>query len=113
MLETVDHDGLRVVAVTGARVDAAICAEFKDALLRATQEAPGRVVLDLSAVRFLDSSGLGAVIAVMKALAPARRLELTGVSGAVEKVFLLTRMDRVFVIHPDLGEVVDGLRRAS
>jgi anti-sigma B factor antagonist len=50
-------------------------------------------------VEFLDSSGLGAVIAVMKMLGPERRLELAALGPAVERVVRLTRMDTVFTIH--------------
>ncbi len=66
---------------------------------RSSQNRATRVVLDLSSVGFLDSSGLGAVVAVMKALGPVRRLELSGLTPTVEKVFRLTRMDSVFIIH--------------
>jgi len=59
-----------------------------------------QVVLDLSRVDFLDSSGLGAVVAMMKMAGPGRRVELAGLTPTVEKVFRLTRMDRVFTIHP-------------
>jgi anti-sigma B factor antagonist len=55
-------------------------------------------------VHFLDSSGLGAVVGVMKLLAPERRLELAGLTPTVAKVFRLTRMDSVFTIHPALAE---------
>ena len=63
------------------------------------QAALPRVVLDMSRVAFLDSSGLGAVVAVMKLLAPDRKLELSGLTPTVEKVFRLTRMDSIFTIH--------------
>ena len=63
--------------------------------------APERVILDLSRVEFLDSSGLGAVIAVMKMLGPDRRLELAALGPAVERVVRLTRMDTVFTIHAE------------
>jgi anti-sigma B factor antagonist len=74
------------------------------------QDNSPRVVLDMSRVAFLDSSGLGAVVAVMKALAPDRRLELSGLTVNVQKVFRLTRMDSVFTIHPS---VPDSLRQAG
>jgi anti-sigma B factor antagonist len=73
-------------------------------------EPSERVVLDMSNVGFLDSSGLGAVVSVMKALGPVRRLELSGLTATVEKVFRLTRMDSVFIIHKSLPE---GLRNAG
>jgi len=68
------------------------------------------VLLDLSRVAFLDSSGLGAVVAVMKLIGPERKLELVGLTPTVAKVFRLTRMDTIFTIHPALPE---GLRHAG
>lgn len=97
-----------VIRVNEARVDAAVAIAFKEAMRTATSGAEPRVILDLSAVTFLDSSGLGAVVAVMKHLGTGRRLELAGLTPMVEKVFRLTRMDGVFVIHdkvPDPGSL--------
>lgn len=77
------------------------------------QPAP-RVVLDMSRVGFLDSSGLGALVAVMKFLAPARRLELACLQPNVEKVLKLTRMDTVFHIHETVAQAVsERLRNAG
>lgn len=91
-----------VVRVGGPRIDAAGAIQFKERMREVTQDGPARVVLDLSNVSFLDSSGLGAVVAVMKLLMPARKLELAGLTPSVEKVFRLTRMDSVFAIHPSV-----------
>jgi anti-sigma B factor antagonist len=102
--------GMLVVRAEGERIDAAGAIQFKDRMRDLVQTAAPRVVLDLSQVRFLDSSGLGAVVAVMKALGPGRSLELAGLTPSVEKVFRLTRMDSVFTIHP---AVPDGLRDAG
>ncbi len=98
---------LLVVQVLEPRVDAACAIQFKDKMRELTTHAPNRVMLDMSRVTFLDSSGLGAVVAVMKLLGPDRKLELAGLTPVVEKVFRLTRMDTVFLIHPAVPE---GLR---
>ncbi|MFM2389577.1 MAG: hypothetical protein RLZZ437_1132 [Pseudomonadota bacterium] len=89
-----------IVRVLEPRIDAAGAIQFKERMREVTSDGPARVVLDLSGVTFLDSSGLGAVVAVMKLLQPMRKLELAGLTPAVEKVFRLTRMDSVFAIHP-------------
>ena len=88
-----------VVYVDEPRIDAAGAIQFKERMREVTTDAAPRVVLDLSSVNFLDSSGLGAVVAVMKLLLPGRKLELAGLTPTVEKVFRLTRMDSVFKIH--------------
>lgn len=99
-----------VVTAMEARIDAAGAIRFKDRMRELVQDPAPRVVLDLSQVTFLDSSGLGAVVAVMKLLGPSRALELSGLTPTVQKVFRLTRMDSVFTIHERLP---GGLRDAG
>lgn len=108
-----DIGALRIVTVAQARIDAAVAIQFKDAMRAITDDGPLRVVLDLSHVAFLDSSGLGAVVAAMKQVGPGRRLELAGLTPTVEKVFHLTRMDTVFTIHPDLATATGRLANAG
>lgn len=109
-LQTKDHGGLLVVTVCEDRIDAAGAIQFKERMREVTATPSGRVVLDLSRVLFLDSSGLGAVVAVLKLLGPERKLELAGLTPTVAKVFRLTRMDTVFIIHPTL---TDGLQKVG
>ncbi len=103
--------GFFVIEVRSGRIDAVGAQSFKDRLRDLAGETTGDVVLDLKAVQFIDSSGLGAIVATMKALAPTRRLHLACLSPTVDKVFRLTRMDTVISIHADLAAVLT--RRAG
>lgn len=103
------HGDILVVHAMEPRIDAAGAIQFKDKMRDIVQAPTQRVVLDMSRVAFLDSSGLGAVVAVMKLLGPDRKLELAALTPTVEKVFRLTRMDSVFTIHTRLA---DGLHSA-
>lgn len=98
------------VQVLEDRIDAASAIQFKERMRDVTQGCGPRVILDLSLVQFLDSSGLGAVVAVMKLLGPDRKLELAGLTQTVEKVFRLTRMDSIFTIHPSSAAGPAALR---
>ncbi|SMX46301.1 STAS domain-containing protein [Actibacterium lipolyticum] len=102
------RDQALVVAVQENRVDAAVAIQFKDKMREVTATPHERVVMDLSLVDFLDSSGLGAVVAVMKFLAPGRKLELAGLTPTVAKVFRLTRMDTVFTLHDTIESAFSG-----
>ncbi len=104
-LETEESGAVLIVTPTGDRLDAAVAVKFKDGMRAIAMNAPDRVVLHLGGVRFLDSSGLGAVIGAMKLMAPKVRLELAELTPPVAKVFKLTRMDSIFVIHPDLASI--------
>ncbi len=88
------------INVLAERIDAACAIQFKDRMRELCGTSPARIILDLEQVDFLDSSGLGAVVAAMKFIGKGRSLELAGLSPKVSKVFRLTRMDSVFVIHP-------------
>ena len=89
-----------VVIVDEARIDAAIATRFKDRLREIVLRGRKPVQLDMRRVDFMDSSGLGAMIAVRKALPEALPLVLDGLTPNVERVFRLTRMDSVFEIRP-------------
>lgn len=108
-LTTNDIGGTRIVKVHDSRIDAAVAIQFKDAMRAETDGGPERVVLDLSDVTFIDSSGLGAVVAAKKLLTGAHQLELAGLTPVVAKVFKLTRMDTIFPIHADISAAVPAL----
>ena len=107
-----DIGDLRVIKAQEDRIDAVVAIQFKDRMRELTDTAPAQLLLDLSRVAFLDSSGLGAVVAALKQAAPDRRLELAGLSPTVEKVFKLTRMDSVFTIHASASDVTEKLAHA-
>ena len=100
------QNGTLVVTVNETRIDAAVAIQFKDKMRERTEKAGDRVVLDLAQVSFIDSSGLGAIVAAMKQLGKERRLDLAGLNKDVDRVFRLTRMDTVFKIHPSLGDAL-------
>jgi anti-sigma B factor antagonist len=102
-----------VIHVDATRIDAASAIAFKDQVQALTDGHEGRVILNLETVGFVDSSGLGAVVAAMKQLGPGRKLELAGLTVGVAKVFRLTRMDSVFPIHASVAAAGDSLRVAS
>lgn len=93
-----------VVHAMNDRIDAASAIQFKERMRGLVQGGEPRVLLDMSRVNFLDSSGLGAVVAVMKLMGADRKLELAGLTPTVQKVFRLTRMESIFTIHPSLPE---------
>lgn len=105
-LQTQTRPKVISVQVLEDRIDAATAIQFKERMRDITKDGQHRVVLDLARVQFLDSSGLGAIVAVKKLLGPDRVMDLAGLTPTVEKVFRLTRMDTVFTIHPTLEVAV-------
>lgn len=89
-----------IVTLEEPRLDATIAPEFKDAVREVAAAGAEIYLLDMKHVVFMDSSGMGSVIGIMKHLGRSRRLELCNLSPAVLKVFRLTKMDAVLRLHP-------------
>lgn len=102
-----------VIRIAESRIDAAVAIQFKDQMRALMNGTTGRVIADMGRVDFLDSSGLGAVVASMKYLGPDRKLELAALTPTVAKVFHLTRMDSVFTIHPDMNAALGAGANAA
>ncbi|AJE45139.1 STAS domain-containing protein [Celeribacter indicus] len=107
-----DLVNVRVVRVDESRIDAACAIRFKDEMRALSEDGPARIVLDLGQVEFLDSSGLGAVVAALKAVRQGQRLELADLHPTVQRVFHLTRMDSVFTIHDSVADALERGRDA-
>jgi anti-sigma B factor antagonist len=105
---TVDKIGeVAVVAVPVEELDAGNTAEFKRDIAPAL-EANTKVVLDLSKLRFLDSSGLGSFLSCLRKLnSNGGDLKLCGMSPQVRTVIELVRMHRIFDIY---GTKEDAVR---
>jgi anti-sigma B factor antagonist len=108
MVIAVENVGdVAVAAVPVEELDASNAGEFKRDIVPLL-DANARMVLDLSRVRFVDSSGLGAFISCLRKLnAKGGDLKLCGMSKQVRGVFELVRMHRVFDI---LGTKEDAVR---
>lgn len=108
LISTTDA-GRQIVTVQEQRIDAAVALSFKEGMRSQTEDGADVVVLDLQQVEFVDSSGLGAIVASLKAMGKGRTLALAGLTPTVEKVFRLTRMDSVFPMYPSLDDALDNL----
>lgn len=97
---------IQVITVNDRRIDAAVAIQFKDRMREETESGADHVILNLGNVDFIDSSGLGAIVAAMKQVGGARKLDLSDLRENVDKVFRLTRMDTVFKIHDSLEDAL-------
>jgi len=105
--------GTLIASVVSTRIDAACAVQFKDRMRAILEDAQGAIVLDLGAVDFVDSSGLGAIVAVMKLVDGGRKMVLASLTPTVQRLFGLTRLDSVFEIRADIEQAIDFERQAS
>lgn len=68
--------------------------------MKLIKDGAPNVVLDLEGVDFVDSSGLGALVALHKlALCSGGRLVVRAAPSRVRRLFSLTRLDEMLIIE--------------
>lgn len=95
-----------VLELTG-EIDLNGSVELRGHLLEALQTKPARLVVDLSEVSFMDSSGLATLV---EALQISRKqnteLALAGLQPRVKSIFEISRLDQLFKIFTNQQEAL-------
>ncbi|WP_108502430.1 STAS domain-containing protein [Paracoccus indicus] len=91
------------------RLTAANATTFKDEMWQLIDKGEYRLVVDLTGVSFVDSSAIGALVGVLKRLGNRGEIVVCGLSGSVEKMFRITRMDKVFPTYRDSAAAAAAL----
>ncbi|PPF25447.1 anti-anti-sigma factor [Rathayibacter sp. AY1G1] len=87
------------------RLNAASAPELRSAVRRAIDEGSPRIVVELSAVTFMDSSGLGALVGALKTARQAGGdLRIAAPSEQVVMVLQLSNLDRVLTLFDTAGD---------
>ena len=98
-------DGATLLVLRGD-LDIATAPDLREALVRVIADG-ARIVVDLEAVGFLDSVGLGILVSGLKrARAAGGELELICTSRVVLKPLEITGLDKVFTIHAGRDEAL-------
>ena len=111
MIHTTQHDpDVTVVRPGVERLTAANATGFKNEVVALVEDGHSQIIIDFAAVLFLDSSGLGALVGVLKKIGHRGDLLVCGLNGDVDQMFRVCRMDRVFPIHRDVDAALQMLR---
>lgn len=100
----------RAVLTLDGRLDATTAPDLKTRLASLIAEGHGQLVIDLTKVPFIDSSGLAALVSGLKAtLETGGALKLVGLNEQTSTAFRVTLLDRVFEFYPDVDTALDSL----
>jgi len=101
-----------VVEVAG-QVDLYAAPGLKEATWRVLDQGKTRVIIDLSQVTFMDSTGLGVLIGALKRLRAVRgALALIVTDYDIERLFEMTGLDGMFAIYRTRDEAVEQFTHA-
>jgi anti-sigma B factor antagonist len=106
-LQIEQKGNVMLLTVREDRLDAHNSGEFKNQMVKLFEDGKKDLVVDLQTVRFIDSSGLGALVSGFKnASSRSGCLKLAGLQLQVKSMFELTRLHRVFEIFIDAEEAL-------
>lgn len=98
-----------VIYVREERLDAHNSDALKSEMQRLFAEGHKNILVDLKDVRFIDSSGLGALVSGFKnAISHQGNLKLSTLQPQVKSMFELTRLHRVFEIFASSSEALES-----
>jgi len=108
-LQTHEDGSVTVLTVTGDLVIGEAESTFKKTVTRLLEEGRTRLLVDLSGVGFLDSSGLGALVrALTQSQKEGGQTKLLGAGPQIRKLLQMTKLDSVFEIHDDMEAAVSS-----
>ena len=109
-LEHLPLDGIHVLVVHARELGVANSREFREALEPHVDENT-KIVLDLAPVEFVDSSGLGAILSILRKVSTGEGdLRVCGANSQVHSLFEMVRLDRILQIFPTRDEAVASFR---
>lgn len=109
-LEIKQEKGLLLVKPLDKSIEATNSRDFKGKIMDLINQGNKMVILNLSKVEFIDSSGLGSLISVLKSLTNSQgKIAICEAQDPVIKVFTLTRLNQVFQFFPQEQAAINSL----
>ncbi|MGB5106298.1 MAG: STAS domain-containing protein [Candidatus Zixiibacteriota bacterium] len=96
------------------RLDIASSASLKDDILRHVANGKSRIILNLAQVDFINSSGLGTLVSILKEVRLAKgRLVLSNLASYVQEIFEITQLSNIFEIFASEADAQDVFLQPS
>lgn len=108
-IETHVSGSATLIRVLG-EVDMSSSPKVREALIGLTKQQIPAIVVDLTGVRYMDSSGIATLVeGLQETMSYGGKFRLAGLTPKVRQVFELARLSDVFEIFPDVVAAEQGL----
>ncbi len=106
-LNTRDVDGVMVITVAGRITLGEGSSDIRDKVHELAANGTKKILLNLSDVTYIDSSGIGELVAGYTTMAGAGgTLKLVGLTNRVKDLLQITKLYTVFDVHEDEAHAV-------
>ena len=102
-----DHDGVTVINVKGNLMGGPETISLHEKVKELIEQDKKKIVIDLSHVKWMNSSGLGTIMGCLTSLKNAQGdLKLCGVTEKVKSLFMITKLITLFETYATQEEAV-------
>jgi anti-sigma B factor antagonist len=109
-----EHNGAAIVYRLRGSLDLATAPSLRAALVEAANEGKHDIIVDLTELEFLDSTGLGALIgAHRRALENNGRVRLIVREGPIQRLLNITGLMRIFAVYASLDAALNDRDRLA
>ena len=108
--ETIQNKNEAIVKSNVSKLDASNASELKSELILLNKNGVNNVIMDLSATKYCDSSGLSAILSANRLCKDSNgRFILCGLQSNVFKLIQISQLDQVLAITASKEEALDAL----
>ena len=112
-IKSTSHDNYTLLRPEG-RLDLSSSAQLKERAKGYLSEGGVNLILDLSDVSFVNSSGLGALVSILKEVRTVKgHMALCNLARYVQEVFEITQLSHIFDIYPTEEEAVASFAQSA
>lgn len=101
------YENYSVAKISDEKVDSAISADLKSEFMTLHQDGVKNLIVDLSDVKYVDSSGLSALLVGNRSFTAEGAFVLYNVTDHVMKLITISQIDKVMTVVPSKEEAVD------
>lgn len=104
-----DQNGITLLQIQDSRLDSRISTLYKQEFLVMKSDGVQQMIVDLSKVSHIDSSGLGALLFGRRLMIESNGdLKILGARASVMNIFKIAHLDRVFDFYDNEGDAVNS-----
>lgn len=104
-----NYDNYSAAQIANEKVDSSISPELKSEFMNLAQDGVKNLILDMGAVKYIDSSGLSALLVGNRSFGEAGAFVLYNVSDHVMKLISISQLDKVMTIVSEKEQAADAV----
>jgi len=101
------YDNYTIVKIGDEKVDSSLAPELKSEFMNLNQDGVRSLIIDMGDVKYVDSSGLSALLVGNRSFTDSGAFVLYNVTDHVMKLITISQIDKVMTIVPTKEEAVD------